>query len=107
MNVIELPLYEDQYYTYTTNLEGARYSLTFLWNERDGGWRMDILKEDRTPILLGYKIVSSYPMLADYSLNDDGISGYMVLLPKSKEAGLLRTAPSAKAQYYRLYYIYE
>jgi len=107
MNVIELPIYEDQYYTYTTSLEGERYSFTFLWNERDRGWRVDIHKEDRTPVLLGYKLVSSYPMLADYSLNDLGLSGYLVLLPKAKEAGLLRTSASAKSQYYRLYYIYE
>ncbi len=106
MKIIQLPLYEDQYYTYSTAIEGARFTLTFLWNERDNGWRLDIVKEDGSPVLLGYKLVSSYPMLADYSLNDDGLSGYMILLPKSKEAGLLKTSASAMAQYYNLYYLY-
>ena len=106
MNVVKLPLYSDQYHTYTTSLESSRFRLSFLWNERDNGWRLDILKEDGSPVLLGYKLVSSYPMLADYSLNDDGISGYMVLLPKSREQGLLSSSATAMLQYYDLYYIY-
>lgn len=108
MIVIQLPLSEtDVYYTYTTALEGSKYNLTFLWNERDMGWRMDIRKEDGTAVVLGYKIVSSYPMMADYALGDDGLTGYFALVPKSKEAGLLATSSSAMRQYYQLFYVYE
>lgn len=108
MIVTQLPLSEtDVYYTYSTALEDSNFILTFLWNDRDKAWRMDIRKEDNTPVVLGYKIVSSYPMMADYTLNDDGLSGYFALVPKSKESGLLSSSPSAMRQYYQLFYVYE
>jgi hypothetical protein len=107
MKILQLPIFEEIYYTYAIGLENQRYLLTFLWNERDSAWRMDIRHEDQKPIVLGYKLVPSYPMMADYSLEDDGLSGYFILIHKSQENGVLSKDFSSMAQYYNLYYIYE
>lgn len=107
MNVIILPTYSDVYYTYSIGLEGKKFTLSFLWNDRDNAWRMSIRKEDLTPVVLGYKLVSSYPMMADYALQDDGLSGYFALIPNSNDNYTLNDQPSSLSQYYTLFYIYE
>lgn len=107
MNTVLMPTYSDVYYTYSIGLENNKFILSFLWNDRDKGWRMSIRKEDLTPIVLGYKIVSSYPMMADYALQDDGLTGYFVLIPNSNENYTLDDQPSSMSQYYSLFYIYE
>lgn len=107
MNFINLPLFDDVYYTYSIALENNKFIVSFLWNERDKAWRMSIRREDQRPVVLGYKIVSSYPMMADYALEDDGLSGYFVLFPKSYENYTLNDSPEAMSQYYNLLYMYE
>jgi hypothetical protein len=107
MNILQLPTYPEVYYTYSVGLENQRYILTFLWNDRDSAWRMDIRKEDQTPVVLGHKLVASYPMMADYSLEDSGLTGYFLLLHNTQENGVLSKDYTRMSQYYSLYYIYE
>lgn len=107
MRFLELPLYQDIYYTYSIGLETSKYVFTFLWNDRAKSWHMDIRKEDQTPVVLGIKMVSSFPLMADYTLEDHDITGYFVLMPKTREMGILSDNPNNMAQYYRLYYVYE
>jgi len=107
MKAVNLPLYDDPFYTYSAAIEGKRYIFTYRWNGRDSAWRMDIRHDNQEPIILGHKMVSSFPMMADYTLEDDGISGYFVLLPKSREMGILHEQIGNMKQYYNLYYVYE
>lgn len=107
MIVVKMPLYSDDFYNYTISLQNQKYNISFLWNERDSAWRMSIKHEDLTPIVVGYKLVSSYPMMADYALEDDGLTGYFLLLPKSVEVGLLGLNSGNMFQYYDLFYIFE
>lgn len=107
MKLVNLPLYDDPFYTYSAGLEGKRYIFTFRWNDRDSAWRMDIRHDNQDPIILGHKVVSSFPMMADYALQDDGLSGYFALLPKTREMGILHDQIGNMKQYYNLYYVYE
>lgn len=104
----ELPLYPDsKYYTYSCALESKQFNFTFLWNDRDSSWRMTIKEEDLTEIVRAHRLVSSYPMMADYSLESYGITGYFLLLPKTVDLEILNEQPGNLAQYYKLFYVYE
>ncbi len=105
MTITKLPLFTDVFYNYTVSLESRKYILSFIWNDRDNSWRMSIKLDDQTPVVLGYKLVSSYPMMADYSLETYGLNGYFILAPKSVEVGLLSLDPNNMYQYYDLFYI--
>ena len=107
MKYTELELFDTIFYSYTTGLQGRQFSFEFLWLEgRDTGWIVNIKDEVGLSIISGYKLVQEYPMMADYALEDRGLSGYFLLLPKIVGLKGLNKSPSEIAQFYRLFYIY-
>ena len=44
------------------DLDGSTYSLRFRWNGDSGGWYLDILAADKTPILCGSRLVVNFPI---------------------------------------------
>lgn len=68
MSVELCPLFEAAYYTYTIDLSGETFSLTFRWNERAQQWLMDIEDAQNEKIARGVALVSLYPLLEQLSL---------------------------------------
>jgi hypothetical protein len=58
-------------YQFSTELDGATYSLRFRWNEREGAWFMDVGNDAGTPIRTGIKVVVGWPLTARFA--DDGL----------------------------------
>lgn len=103
----ELPLFPDLKYRYGISLQGISYQITFYWNARIMQWHMDILLEDQTPVVLGIALVSQYPMLVDYNLEEIGLTGYFVLMPVNVSvATQLNNESSVMPEFFKLYYVY-
>jgi hypothetical protein len=106
--VTEMPLYPEPYYEYRVALEDQARVVTFRWQDRTSSWHMDIKQDDLTPIVLGIKLVPYFPILADYQLQDKGLSGYFVLVDSGDFlSNQLNSSPKALQQFYRLFYVYE
>ncbi len=104
---IELPLYNDPYFSYDIDLQGTNRKLTFRWNERASSWHFDIIHDTGEPVVLGVRMVKNYPMLIDYELTGFGLNGYFALVDAGEyKSGKLSTSPEALVQWYRLFYIY-
>lgn len=106
-SITPVPLYQDTYYRYSLNLEGQQRNFNFYWNERDGGWHMDISNADGTKVISGKKLVASYPMLADYRLDSKGLTGYFVLEPSNFSTVVDPLDSTVIPQFFNLYYIYK
>jgi hypothetical protein len=105
---VELPLFAEPSYQYNAAIENQSRLFKFSWNDRTTSWHLDIKNEDGTVIVEGLKLVPSYPMLADYQLDQFGITGHLVLVQENVgqngSANLLITDIPDR---YVLYYIYE
>jgi hypothetical protein len=49
--------------TQQCDLDGVTYSLHFRWNQRDESWHLDLSTLDGTPIAMGLKLVTRFPLL--------------------------------------------
>jgi hypothetical protein len=104
---VELPLFTDLKYRYGISLEGVAWQFTFYWNSRAKQWHMDILREDQTPLVLGIPMVSQYPMLSDYNLEESGLNGYFLLMPVNLSvAQQLNDGPTVMPEFFKLFYVY-
>ena len=45
------------------NLDGRVYGLALNWNQTAGGWFFSLYDSEETPIMLGVRIVSNWPLL--------------------------------------------
>lgn len=105
--VTELPLFSDPYFEYTTPLEDENFVITFRWNERSMDWYLEVFKEDLTPVIKSMKLVSYYPVMADFAFKESGLSGYFTLVDSGdKVSNKLKLGPQSLSQYYRLFYTY-
>lgn len=104
---IEMPLFTDLNYRYSLPLEGVSLYFTFHWNERASQWHMDISLEDLTPILKGMALVPQYPMAVDYSLEEQGLTGYFALMPVSvAQSAQLGDSSGIMPQFFKLFYVH-
>lgn len=104
----ELPLYADPTYQYNASIEGVSRLFRFKWNDRTKSYQMDVLNEDGTPVLLGQRLVSNYPMFVDYPLSKYNLTGYFVMLPRNTNQLANKIASLEQvSERYSLFYIYE
>ncbi len=68
MNIVDCPLYDAAFYTYTIDLSGDTFSLTFRWNERAGQWLMEIDDAEGNKLARGIALVPFYPLVRQLSL---------------------------------------
>lgn len=52
------------------SFNGRIWRLRFRWNTRDQSWSMDVLDAERTPVLLGVKVVSDWLLLRRYAQDE-------------------------------------
>lgn len=104
---IEMPLYTEEKYRYGISLEGVSWQFTFYWNGRAAQWHMDIRREDQTPLVLGIALVAQYPMLIDYNIEEQGLSGYFLLMPVNSAIDSQITENSSVVpEFFKLFYVY-
>lgn len=105
---VQLPLHSDLSYRYSASLETVSLQFKFYWNERATQWLMDIRLEDQTPVVLGYALVSQFPMLADTTLESVGLSGHFELMPVNiAVASSITLESSVVPEFFKLYYVYD
>lgn len=103
----ELPLFTDLDYVYGVNIEGQSKQIRIYWNSRCMQWHMDLRNEDQTEIAMGVPLVVEYPILIDYRMAVNGLSGYFVLVTKIMGNPPDTTSDSSVLpQFYSLLYVY-
>lgn len=78
LSTIELPLFSDIYYSYTTTLEQKTFNIEMHFISFNESWNISILDEDGEPILVNQALVPSYPIDLPYSA---GVEGFLFLSP--------------------------
>lgn len=68
-----IPFRDPAQWTMQIELSQVIYFLTFTWNALNEFWTMDIANRDQIPVLIGIKIVPSYPLLSPYSVEGQPI----------------------------------
>jgi len=53
-------------YYFTTQLDNVTFRLNFEWNDRAGGWFMDVYDASDVLLLSGVRIVVNYPFMNKY-----------------------------------------
>jgi len=49
-------------FEYSCTVEGTVYRFRFQFHPRCGGWYVDIMESDRTPIVMGTRVVLGWPL---------------------------------------------
>ena len=106
LKYVNVPLFEDAFYGYSITLEGDSYNLEFLYNERMELYTLSLFDAAGVPIVRGHAVVPSYPMLADYPI--ENLTGFFWL---EELANINRESykeyPQYLSKYYRMFYIYD
>lgn len=68
MKITICPLFDSPFYTYTIDLSGETFTLTFRWNERAEQWLMDIEDAENDKIARGVALVPHYLLIDQLSL---------------------------------------
>ena len=106
LKYVSLPLYNDPYYTYAVSLEGNSYVLEFTYNERMESYCFGLLDANQNPIVVGERLVPTYPMFREYALID--LSGWFWM----EEISSIISEPYKKYpqnidEYYNFYYVWD
>lgn len=78
LSVLDLPLYSDVYYSYTTTLEQKTFTVEILWTTFSESWNISIKDEDGEPVLLNQALVPSFPIDLPIAA---GLEGFFFLEP--------------------------
>lgn len=106
--VTELPLFDSSNYKYSFNLEGETFTLSFLWLDRTAGWYFSVEKADKQPVLTNVRLVENYPIIVDYALREQGLSGFFTLVSAYDfPSNNLKKGPRNLAKHYRFFYAYQ
>lgn len=73
------PLYNSPYYSYTIDLSGETYTLTFRYSSRSEQYLLDIANAEEENLIRGIGLVPYYQLLQQYSL--EAPIGEFILLP--------------------------
>lgn len=79
-NTYLLPLYNDNYYTYTTNLGISSVRLSFLWNGKTTAYHLTVSLPDGTVVIDGVRLVPNFKILTSASFAA-GLKGAFFLNP--------------------------
>lgn len=106
LQVIPLTLFPEPSYTYSVDLEGTSYDLTFNYNVRMRSWYLDIRQTGAEDYLLqGAKLVPNHKIGEGYLL--EGLSGYFVLVPIGNSLRKFESEPENLSTWFNFFYLYE
>lgn len=106
MRYVNMPLFEDEFYSYSISLENQSYIIKIYYNRRERRWYMDIFYPDEVPLILGMALVPDYPMAMEYPI--DNFNGFF-WLEENPAIGTnkIDQYPRHLHKYYRFFYIYD
>lgn len=104
--LVPITLQEFPYYEQPVILQDNSFILRLRWNTREACYYFDLLEQNGTPIILGTKLVESFPMLGRQDLTDYGLTGSFGLFAVGTSQPEI-VSYSDIPQYYRLFYIYD
>ena len=64
--MLKIPFAEFPSFSQMVALDGTSYWLRFQWNTRAQYWAMDMAAQDKTPIVIGLKLVLDYELIGAY-----------------------------------------
>ena len=102
---IELPLYPEEDFSYTTSLEDTAYTLRIYYNRRMQKWFMDLMLDDGTELVMGVGLQHYYPINSDYQI--ENLSGFFWLQPKNDGNDEAAKNPDKLSEYYQLFYMWK
>jgi len=88
MEVINCPLYDNAFYSYTIGIKQETRTLRFRYNSRSDKYFMDILDAEENPILLSTPLVPLYGLVDQYALPSLGGDFYLLPIETSGHIGL-------------------
>lgn len=104
MNV-ELPLYAEEDFGYTTSLQENAYDLRIYYNRRMQKWFLELLRDDGTEVIMGIGLTPYYPTISGY--NFENLTGFFWLQPKNDGNDEAAANPEKLSEYYQLFYMWE
>ncbi len=103
LSIIELPLYSDLSYSYSTTLEQKTFTLIITWNTFSESWNFSLNDEDDEPLLTNQALVYSFPIDLPIA---SGLEGYLLLEPiSSNSKGKWDTLKWDLSSNYSLYFV--
>lgn len=105
MRYVVMPLFEDEFYSYSISLENQSYIVKIYYNRREERWYMDIYYPDEVAVVLGVALVQEYPLLVNYNI--EGMNGFF-WLEENPDIGTnkIDQYPRHLHKYYRFFYIH-
>jgi len=80
MSIIEIPVRSDiPFYDMEITLERTAYFLEFYFNKRKDRWMMDILNQEKMPILVGTPLLTNVELLDKFAFEDTPPGLFLVL----------------------------
>jgi hypothetical protein len=103
---VDLPIFNDTFYSYSVSLEGNRYTLTFLFLERLGQWVLTLQDSEGSVLVRNERLTPETLLFFDYKL--PGLSGGFYFQPNTQTAfqdeDNIITRPK---EFYKLFYVFD
>lgn len=80
MSFVICPLFEDDYYSYSIDLSGRTFTLTFRWSHRSDSYLMDIADSEGDVFCRGIVLNPLFPLMNQSSFEQ--LSGDFLLSPR-------------------------
>lgn len=102
---LKLPLFGENYYSYSVNLEGNKYVLEFLYVSRVGGWFVTLKDSEQNVLVRNQRLSPNTLLFSDYKLPN--LTGAFYCTTKSgKDPEFVEWSMKSLSNGYDLYYIY-
>ena len=101
-----LPLFNDPYYSYSTNLEGNTYILEFLFLERLKSWVLTLKDSEQNVLVRNQRLTQNTLLFKDYKLPN--LNGGFYFTPSSEfNPDKAQENIENPRDFFRFYYIYD
>ena len=67
MSQVTIPMIDSAEFSESVTLDGNEYKLHFYWNTRGAFWSMDIADASSNSLVVGVRLIISYPMLLQHT----------------------------------------
>lgn len=107
LKYIQLPLFNDTYYSYSINLEGNTYVLEFLYVERAKTWIFYLKDSEQNVLISGQRLTPNTLLFNNYKI--DNLTGGFYYTPTSDETDPdnMQSNVEQPKDFFRFFYIYD
>lgn len=102
----KLPIFNESYYSYTTSLEGNKYTLQFLYIDRLKDWVMTLKNSSGAVLVQNQRLTPETLLFFDYKLPN--LTGAFYFQPISQAVFKSETNNLVQPKgFYELFYIFD